>query len=365
MTRPTAYLNPMPVRGRIARPQPKGLPIINMGFNELPYPALPAVETALRAASAQVQSYGTPYCDALRKELADVNGIDADNIVCGNGSEELLDLVTRVFARPGDEVLISENGYIHFSLATNRVGATLVKAPETDLKTDVDALLARASQRTKVVFLANPNNPTGTSLPVSELRRLADNLPEQAVLVLDLAYGEFWGEAHCKAVHGFVSGYDNVLVTRTFSKAYGLAGVRVGWCHGPDWMVPLIYAARGMGTVNALGQAAATAALSELDLVRARTAELTRERERLRSALQSLSFEVAPSDTNFLMLRHSQASPETTERLVEHLFDDAGIIVNRTREAGLESYFRFSLSLPDHNDLLLNSVQSHLKAGGS
>lgn len=355
--RPTSYLEPMPVRGRINRSQPKGLPVINMGFNELPYPPLPGILAALHDTGGRAQSYGSPHCDGLRDALGELHGIDPEHIVCGNGSEELLDVIARCFARPGDEILISQYGYIQFALTANRVGATLVKAPEQDLTTDIDALLAAVSERTRVVFVANPNNPTGTMVAVGKLARLADNLPARVVLVLDLAYGEFADPHYCAQVHALVADHSNLVVTRTFSKAYGLAGVRVGWCDAPAWMVPVLYAARGMGTVNALAQAAAIAGIAEQAHVQARVDEIVAERNRIAGALGQLGFDVIPSHANFMMAMMRDGDAVLTEALVEHLFDDGGFIVNRTREAGLERYFRFSLSLPQHNDGFVDSVR--------
>lgn len=358
--RPHPYLDPMPIRGRISRSQPKGLPLINMGFNELPYSPSPKVAAALHQAEGHVQSYGSPHCDALRDKLGARHGIDPDAILCGNGSEEILDLIARVFARPGDEILISQYGYIQFALTANRVGATLVKAAEHEFKTDIDALLSSVTDKTRVVFLANPNNPTGTMVPVETLARLADALPSHVVLVLDLAYGEFAGDAYCAAVHDLVPQHENVVVTRTFSKAYGLAGARVGWCHSPEWMIPVLYAARGMGSVNALVQAAGLAALDEPQIIAQRVGEIVTERDRVADALRKLGMVVLPSHSNFLLVGFAQADPTRTEALVEHLFETGGLIVTRTREAGLEAYFRFSLSLPQHNDLLLDCVETFL-----
>lgn len=359
--RPTPYLDPMPLRGRVTRPHPTGLPIINVGFNELPYAPLPDVAKALQDTSAAAQSYGSPHCDALRDRLAEVNGLDPDHIICGNGSEELLDLVTRCFARPGDEVLISEFGYIQFALATHRVGAMLVKAPETALTADPAALLAAISDRTRIIFLANPNNPTGTMVSVEELGKLCKQVPSHIVLVLDIAYGEFVTPDYCSKVHALSAQHDNVIVTRTFSKAFGLAGVRVGWAHAAEWMIPVLYAARGMGTVNAVAQAGAQAALGAADAIAGRVAEIVSERSRMTGALGQLGLEVVPSHTNFLMARLRDATPELTEALVEDLFDRGGFIVNRTREAGLETYFRFSLHLPAVNDRLVECVRAFVK----
>ncbi|MEX0309586.1 MAG: aminotransferase class I/II-fold pyridoxal phosphate-dependent enzyme, partial [Tateyamaria sp.] len=159
--KPKQYIEPLVVRGRIERVQPKGLPLINLGYNELPYGPTPGVADALARAPEMVNSYGGPGVDAVRDALGELHGLDPDEIICGNGSEELLDVIGRNFARPGDEILISQFGYIQFEMTARRVGATLVKAPERDFTTDVDALIAALSKRTTLLFLANPNNPTG------------------------------------------------------------------------------------------------------------------------------------------------------------------------------------------------------------
>lgn len=356
--RPRSYLTPKTVRGRIARPQPLGLPLINMGFNELPYPPTPRVAQALSQTSERLGSYGSPGCEVLREKLAELWGLSADRLICGNGSEELLDVIARNFVRAGDEIVISEYGYIQFELTAHRLGARLTKAPEHNLRTDIDALLQTITPGTRLVFLANPNNPTGTMLPPADLARLLLDMPEQVVLVLDLAYGEFAGENYCAAVHQIAANAENVVVTRTFSKAFGLAGTRVGWADAPEWMMPGLYAARGMGSVNALAQACAVAALEDITIIRDRVAEILSERDRVAAALRDHGLEVLTSSSNFLLVSTDEA--DRTEALVEHLFDTCGIIVNRTREAGLEPYMRFSLSLPTHNDLLLSGVQAFL-----
>ena len=360
--KPQSYLTPLLVRGRIERPQPKGLPTVNLGYNELPYGPTPLVAAALDKAAQHVNAYGSATCDALRAALARVNGLDADDIICGNGSEELLDVIARNFARAGDEVLISAYGYIQFEMTTRRQGAALVKAPETNFTTDVDAILSAITARTKLIFVANPNNPTGTVLPFSELARLAQNTPPHVVLVLDLAYCEFDGFDSAAAVHGLAKAYDNVIVTRTFSKAYGLAGARVGWAHAPRQMLPGFYAARGMASVNALAQAAALASLADIDVVRDRVAALVLERERVAVALAALGISALPSGTNFLLVSIDGADAEVIEALVVHFFDDAGLIVGRTREAGLEAFLRFSLGTPAQNDLLLQSAARFMAA---
>jgi histidinol-phosphate aminotransferase len=357
----TPYMAPLTVRGRISRVQPKGLAVVNLGFNELPYGPTPKVAEAIAACALRANYYGSPGCGALRGALAQANGLDADAIICGNGSEELLDVIARNFARPGDEILISQFGYIQFEMTANRLGATLVKAPEADFTTDVDALLAAVTDRTRLVFLANPNNPTGTVLPMAGIKRLLDGMPARVVVVLDLAYGEFAGAGYCAKAHELAQRHDNVVVTRTFSKAFGLAGLRVGWAHAPKWMLPGFYAARGMGSVNAMAQAAAVAALADIDIVQGRVTQIVQERERVAAALSTLGVSALPSGANFLLVSVDGAGAKVTEALVEYLFDHAGIIVNRTREAGLERFLRFCLGLPEDNDLLIACVTEFLQ----
>ncbi|MAD94062.1 MAG: histidinol-phosphate transaminase [Rhodobacteraceae bacterium] len=358
INRPTGYLVPLSVRDRISKPQPLGLPLINLGFNELPFGPTPAVAEAIKNWGKRANYYGNPSCTKLRNALGAHNEIDPETIICGNGSEELLDVIARNFVRPGDDLVISEFGYIQFVLTAHRLGANLVKAKEADFTTDVDSLLAAVTPQTKLMFVANPNNPTGTVLPVSEIIRLVDGLRADVVLVLDLAYGEFTGFDYCTAIHNLVLGRENVVITRTFSKAFGLAGLRVGWAHVPAWMLPGLYAARGMGSVNAVAQAAAVAGISDIDQVKKRVDNILYERDRVRQALQEMGIFCLQSAANFLLARIGKCGADMAEAMVVHLHDKAGIIVNRTRESGLEHYFRFCLSLPDHNDLLLDTARS-------
>jgi len=275
-----------------------------------------------------------------------------------------LDIIGRLFVNRHDEIVIPEFGYIQFPIVANRVGATLKSVAERDFTTDVDGLLAAISAKTKLVFLANPNNPTGTMVSADDVKRLALSLPSDVVLVIDLAYGEFVGEAYCAEIHKLVLMCENVIVTRTFSKAFGIAGLRVGWCHAPEWMIPGLYAARGMGPANAAAQAAAVAALGELHTVRSRVEQIVEARNRIANELEMLGMVVVPSSTNFLMAGLSSGNAnrdsELADALAIHLFDDAGIVVNQTREAGLERFIRFSISLPEHNTLLIESVRRFL-----
>jgi histidinol-phosphate aminotransferase len=328
-----------------------------LGFNELPFKPTEKVSLAIEKIRNNAGYYGDPMCLELRKAIEKAYGINRDHIICGNGSEELLDVIARNFVNSEDEVLISQFGYIQFVLAANRLNASLRKSSEVKYHTCADNLLKLINSKTKLIFVANPNNPTGTFIPINEIKRLLTNIPSNVVLVMDLAYGEFVGFDYCNQVHDLVEQFSNLVVTRTFSKAFGLAGLRVGWCHAPKNMIYGFYAARGMGSVNAMAQSAATAALSELDEIQSRIDLIISERERVAAALLDLNIETLPSYANFLLATISGQDEELIEKLVQFLFNEAGIIVNRTREKGLERFMRFSLSLPEHNDLMIKTCK--------
>lgn len=357
---PRGYIQPLAVRQRIERLQPAGLPIINLSFNELPYPPTKSVLAAIQTATAHANNYGDPTCKKLAMAIGDTHELDPNRIVCGNGSEELLDIIGRCFAGSGDEIVISEYGYILFSIISARVGAELVKAKEDNFTTQIDNILAVVTDTTRIVFIANPNNPTGTMVSASELRRLAHALSPQTILVLDLAYSEFGNDNYINAVYSIASDYNNVVITRTFSKAFGLAGLRAGWCYAPEWMVPVLYAARGMGTVNAAAQAGAIAALDDQKTMLHRVSNIQTEKNRVAASLSAVGFDVVPGEANFLMAAPPGGSSADADKLTTHLFDDAGIIINQTREAGLERFIRFSISLPEHNTRLISSVKSYM-----
>jgi len=375
MERARTYIEPLNIRARANKPQPIGLPVINLSFNELPWAPSQHVQSAIDATALNANLYGNPTCQLLRAAIADCWSLNPEQLICGNGSEELLDVIGRVFAQADDEILISEYGYIQFPIVANRVGATLVKARETEYTTCVDALIDNVSEKTTLVFLANPNNPTGTMIEESELRRLASSLPSRTVLVIDLAYGEFAGADYCSSMQKLVDDFDNVIVTRTFSKAYGLAGLRIGWLYAPQWMIPSLYAARGMGTANAVGQSAAIAALEDIESMRKRAEIIVAERERVQSQLRTAGVTVVPSRANFMMAAFAGSAVDSgtsnencADAMATHLYDDAGILVNQTREAGLEKFIRFSVSLPEHNDLLIASIEkfvSHFRDNNS
>ena len=217
-----------------------GRPVIKLSSNESALgPSPRAVEAAKRAAETMVR-YPDGAATVLREAIGRRWGLDPARIVCGCGSDELLEMLLRAYAGPGDEVLYSQYGFAVYPIATMAAGATPVTAPERDYRTDVDAMLAAVTERTRVVFLANPNNPTGSYIPAAEMQRLRAGLPDHVLLVVDSAYAEFVDRDDYSAGAELVDAGDNTVMTRTFSKIYALAGLRIGWLYGPPAIVDVL-----------------------------------------------------------------------------------------------------------------------------
>jgi len=332
-----------------------------LALNESPFAPSDQIAAVIKQSAAVANCYGNPACTRLVNAISETYAIPVERLICGNGSEELLEVVARTFVQRDDEIVLSQYGYIVFEMIARRLNARLVKAPESNYVCQADALLDCITSSTRLIFLANPNNPTGTMMSVAQVQQLLQALPNHIVLVIDLAYGEFVGFDYCEHIHKLVADYDNVVVTRTFSKAFSLAGLRVGWAHAPAWMIPGLYAARGMGTVNALAQAAAVVSLQELVLVREQVRLIRSECQRITDALENLGVRCIASETNFLLMTIVGSSRESTEALVDFVFDNEGILITLAREAGLERFFRVSVSTIENNNRLISAVERFLE----
>ena len=281
-----------------------GRPLVKLSANENPLGTSQAA-LAARAAAAVPSLYPDPDSTELRAALAELHGIDPVRIVCGTGSDELLNLAPQAFAGPGDEVIYVRYGFAVYDIAARRCGASVVVAPDRDFGTDVDALLACVTERTRVVFLANPNNPTGTFLPRAELERLHAGLPGRALLVVDQAYADYLEPGADDGGLALAAAHANVLVTRTFSKIYGLAGERIGWATGAPHLIDALNRIRGPFNVTQSGQRAAVAAIADQAFVAASRAHNRAERTRFVEALAALGnhgLRVVASETNFVLV---------------------------------------------------------------
>lgn len=281
-----------------------GTPLAKLSSNENPLGCSPAVTEAL-ASPRHPELYPDPDATALRRALAARHGLEAARIVCGTGSGELIQCAVQAFAGPGDEVLFSRYSFSLYPLLAHKVGAVPVLAADADYAASVDALLAAVTGRTRVVLLDNPNNPVGSWLPAGEVARLHAGLPPQVLLVVDQAYGEYLAPGEDDGGLALAAAHGNVLVTRTFSKAFGMAGERVGWGTGAPPLIDAINRLRGAFNVTSSGQAAALAALNDPGFVERSSQANAAARTAFVDAMAALGnhgLRPLPSSANFVLV---------------------------------------------------------------
>ena len=278
---------------------------LKLSSNENPLGASPKAIEAYRRAGFDLHRYPSSDHSELRAAIADVHVLDADRIICGAGSDEIIAFLCQAFAGPGDEVIHTEHGFGMYKISALAAGATPVEVAEAARVTDVDAILKACSHKTKLVFIANPNNPTGTMIELAELERLAERLPAQAILVIDGAYAEY--------VDGYDGGAslvdtrDNVVMTRTFSKLYGLGGLRVGWGYGPKALIDVLNRVRGPFNLSTAALAAAEVAVRDVAYAKHCLAENTKWRTWLADALAAIGVPSDPSHANFILAQFGSA----------------------------------------------------------
>ena len=273
-----------------------------LSSNESPLGPSPKAVEAVRALASSLEFYPDGASTALREAIGRRHGLDPSRIICGNGSDELLALLAHVFLHPGDEGLYSQYGFLTYPICIRAAGGVPVVAEETDRTASVDAILGKVSARTRIVYLANPNNPTGTYIPYSEVKRLHAGLPPHTLLVIDAAYAEYVTRNDYAAGVELASSEDNVVMTRTFSKIHGLAGLRIGWAYGSAHVVDALNRVRGPFNLNGAAQAAGLASLDDHAHIEGAIAHNARWLPWLAEAIAELGIEVTPSVGNFLLL---------------------------------------------------------------
>ncbi len=317
---------------------------IRLAANENALGPSPDAVAALHAASGTAHRYPDGACSALRAALADVHGLDAARIVCGAGSDELITLLCRAYAGPGDEILYNRHGFLMYPIAARGVGAGVVTAPERNLTADVDALLAAVTPRTRIVFLANPNNPTGTVLPAAEIRRLRDGLADSILLVLDAAYAEFVDRDDYEPGFDLVDARQDTVVIRTFSKVYGLGAIRLGWAYGPLPVIDVLNRLRNPFNVGAPAQAAGIAALGDQDFIATSVAHVARWRSSFSERLRGWGLDVPDSAGNFVLARFpGPAGSNRDARAADVHLRSRGILVRRMEGYGLPDALRITI----------------------
>src|ERR1700732_1589349 len=285
--------------------------IFKLSSNETPLGPSPHAIAAYRGIAEHLQDYPDGASSALREAIGRVFGLDPERIVCGAGSDDLLNLIADAYLRDGDEAIHTTHGFLVYPIAPLGSGASPVVAAEKNYTADVDAMLAAVSERTKVAFLANPNNPTGTYVPFDEVKRLHRGLPAHVLLVLDAAYAEYVRRNDYEAGIELVETADNVVMCRTFSKIYGLAALRLGWLYGPQHVVDAVNRIRGPFNVNLPAQAAGIAAIQDRVHVEAARVHNERWLAWLLQEIPKLGLKVTPSIANFVLIHFPDGEGRT------------------------------------------------------
>ncbi|MEO0820537.1 MAG: histidinol-phosphate transaminase [Pseudomonadota bacterium] len=312
--------------------------VVKLSSNENPLGPSAAAQAAYTAEAGRLATYPDGSADRLRCSIAAAHGIEAERIVCGAGSDELIALLCQAYAGEGGEVLGSEHGFLMYRLSTLAAGGVYRAVPERDLTTDIDAMIGALTEETRLVFVADPNNPTGTMVGTAALERLADALPPKALLVIDAAYAEYVRHGEHDGGIALVRGRDNVVMTRTFSKIHGLAALRLGWCYAPDHVVDVLNRVRGPFNVTAPALAAGVAAIADRDWVE--HCAITNEvwRDWLAKEIRAAGFGVTPSRANFLLVEAGSAVDALDASLKTR-----GLVVRRMDGYGLPGHLRMSV----------------------
>jgi histidinol-phosphate aminotransferase len=333
---------------------------IKLSSNENVLGCSPHAQAAYVEASGQLNLYPDGRCSVLRAALAAHFGLDPERMVFGCGSDEIFTLLAQAYCEAGDNVVQGEFGFLAYRIAARAAGAHVKFAPEPGLRADVDALLAAVDARTRIVFLANPANPTGSCLTRAEVRALHAGLPSDVILVLDGAYAEF-AEDDYEAGFELAAEAANVVVTRTFSKLHGLAALRVGWGYMPLAIADALERIRGPFNVNLPAQAAAVAALGD-HAFQARSLELVRVwRPWLAQQIGGAGFEVAPSAANFILVQFPR-TPGRTAADAEAFLAKRGLLVRGLANYGLADALRITIGLEDHNRAVAEAVSAFAAA---
>lgn len=312
--------------------------VLKLSSNENPLGAPPVAVEAIANAASEVHRYPSTDHAGLRSAIGEVWGLDADRIICGVGSDEVLQFVCQAFAGLGDEIIHTEHGFSMYPILARMAGATPICVAEAERVVDVDAILAAVTDRTRIVFFANPANPTGTLLPMDEVRRLAEGLPESVILVLDGAYVEY-AEGYDGGV-ALARDKPNVLMTRTFSKIYGLGGLRIGWGFGPREMIDVMTRIRQPFNLSVVQLAAAEAAVRDRDWVQTCVTLNAEQRARMTGALRQLGIAVDDAHGNFVLARFADVAQADAAEAA--LLAD-GILVRRVAGYGFPEGLRITV----------------------
>jgi len=329
--------------------------VIKLSSNEGAFGPPPGAQAAIAAHAPAMHRYPDGGMVLLRQAIGKTFGLDPDRIICGNGSDEILSLLIQAYGGPGTELIMSAHGFGIYEISGKIAGCTVLKAPERNLTTDIDAILALVTPATTLVVLANPNNPTGTMLSEAEMARLRASLPAHVLLVIDAAYGEYV-ENYDGGV-ALVDAGENTVMTRTFSKIFGLGGARLGWCYAPPAIADVLNRVRPPFNISVTAATAGIAALAEPGWVEMGRAHNTQARERLAQRLNQAGIKTHPSVANFLL-----ADFGTPDRAAaaDAFLRHRGIIVRHVRSYGLPECLRITIGTDEECNLAATALNDFM-----
>ncbi|MDZ4382455.1 MAG: histidinol-phosphate transaminase [Parvibaculum sp.] len=340
--------------------------IYKLSANESPMGPSPHAEKAFVSAGESLELYPDGGASELREAIAARYGLAQDRIVCGSGSGELLQLLAQAYLGEGDEAIATEHGFLLYPIITKAAGATCIQVKEKELRTDVDAILAAVTPKTKMIFIANPNNPTGSYIPADEVRRLHAGLRPDILVVLDAAYSEYVNRNDYEAGIELVATSENVVMTRTFSKIYGLAALRLGWMYAPAHVCDVVNRIRGPFNVSVPALKAGVAAIRDADHVDAARRHNEQWLKWLTEEIGKLGLEVEPSVANFLLIRFPHEQGRTAKDADAFLMK-RGLILRSVASYGLPDCLRLTVGTEEANKLVVKALADFVgrKAGAS
>ncbi|MER8776953.1 histidinol-phosphate transaminase [Mesorhizobium sp. M0977] len=362
-TRPTPRAGIMDIEayvpGKSAAPEGVAK-VYKLSANENPLGPSPKAIEAARAVADKLAVYPDGSARRLREAIAEVHGLNPANIVCSNGSDEILGLLAQTYLAPGDEAIITEHGFMVYKIYIQSAGAVPVTVKETDERADIDAILAAVTPRTRIIFLANPNNPTGTYVPFQEVRRLHAGLPRNVLLVLDAAYAEYVRRNDYEAGVELVGSAENVVMTRTFSKL-GLGGARIGWIYAPMHVIGAINRVRGPFNVNATAIEAGIAAIRDRAHIERSVAHNETWLAWLSEQLTGLGLRVTPSVGNFILIHFPEDKKHSAAAADDYL-SARGYILRRVSGYGFPNALRMSIGTEEANRGVVAALATFLKS---
>src|SRR6266851_5162331 len=337
--------------------------IFKLSSNETPLGPSPRAIAAYKEAADHLEDYPDGSASELREAIGHAFGLDPERIVCGAGSDDLLHLLAQAYLSDGDEAIHTVHGFLIYPIATLGTGARPVAVAESDYTANVDAILAAVTKQTKIVFLANPNNPTGTCLSFDEVKRLHRGLPPHVLLVLDAAYAEYVQRNDYESGIELVATSENVVMCRTFSKIHGLASLRLGWMYGPARVVDAVNRIRGPFNVNSAAQAAGIAAIEDTAHVEAARAHNDKWLAWLTTEIRKLGLEVTPSIANFVLIHFADGKGRTAED-ADAFLTRRGLILRRVKAYKLPNALRMTVGSEEANRLVVAALAGFMGRTG-